>query len=580
MSVGPLDKEALIPLLEELSVLLALKGESPFKSRAYANAARVLEDLEGDLSEAIASRSLLKEKGIGPGIFETIAEWAGSGQSQYYEETKASVPIGLLEMLALRGLGVQKIRQIHESLGVSNLVDLEYACVENRLVSLPGFGKKTQEKIQNAIVFHKKHQGYLHAHTAQRLCESLLSELQKIKGVMRASSVGELRCRNEIVSGIDLIVSCESPPDLKAEVYAIDGIVATQCQSQIQSGFEILNCTMNDGIALRIYLVPDDRFSFLLHHLTGNDAYQQSFAARAKQFGIKVSEYGLFLEDHLLPCKDEYDLFSTLDVDYIPPELREGRGEMNAAVHHRLPKLVTENDIRGIFHVHTTYSDGSASLSEMVAAAAKAGYEYIGISDHSQSAVYAHGLKADRIRKQHKEIDGLRKKFQGIEILKGIESDILPDGSLDYDEETLSEFDFVIASVHSNFSMNEAEMTERVIRAVSHPSVTMLGHPTGRLLLSREAYPLNMPAVIEAARKNEVVIELNASPFRLDLDWRYCILAKEAGVRMSLNPDAHQIASMTDLSAGIGIARKGWLSSDDLINTLPKEGILAYLNQK
>lgn len=579
LSVGSFSKERLVEHLEEYAVLLELKGESPFKSRAYANAARVLDRLEYDIQEAVETRRLLKEEGIGKGTFETIAAWVTTGASPDYDALKTAIPAGLVEMLDIRGLGVKKIRLIHETLGITNLVDLEYACVENRLVDLPGFGRKTQEKIQQGIAFHKKHQGYLHAHTAQSIGEHLLSQLREMEVVQRASTVGGLRRRNEIVRRIDLIVSSASPEEVKAGFYTIDGIVESQCRSQIQSGFETLTCTMTDGVAVRIHLVADDRFSFLLHHFTGNEAYQQAFSSRAQQFGIKVSDYGLFLDDHLLPCPTEQDLFSTLDLDYIPPELREGRGEVDAAGRHALPQLVTEKDIRGIFHVHSTYSDGSASLAEMIAAAETAGYEYIGISDHSQSAIYANGLKAERVRKQHEEIDVLQKQFQQIQILKGIESDILPDGRLDYDEEILTSFDFVIASVHSNFNMSESEMTRRVVRAISHPSVTILGHPTGRLLLSREAYPLNLSAVIEAARAHNVIIELNASPYRLDLDWRYCIMAKKAGVRLSLNPDAHQIESMTALSAGIGIARKGWLSPDDVFNTLPKEEILTYLNQ-
>ncbi len=580
MAVELVDKSEIVSILEELGVLLELKGESPFKAKAHANAARVLEQFEGDLVEAVRSGVLLKEKGIGKSLFETITEWVNTGKSSYYDELKASIAPGLLEMLEIRGLGAKKIRQIHKTLGISNLVDLEYACVENRLVDLPGFGQKTQEKIQQRIAFHKRHQGFLHAHTAQSICEALLSQLEGIKAFKRVSAVGALRRRDEIVKGIELLASCLSPKRAIKALETIEGIDETTIQSKVQSGFETVECAMRDGIAVSIHLVPDDRYPFLLHHFTGNEAYQRAFSARAKQFGIKVSDYGLFLEDHVLPCTTEEDLFSTLDLDFIPPELREGRGEMSAAIHRELPELVAEKDIRGIFHVHSTYSDGSAPLSEMVAAAEAGGYEYIGISDHSQSAFYANGLKPDRVQKQHEEIEALQDQHEDIAILKGIESDILTDGSLDYDEETLASFDFVIASVHSGFNMTEVEMTERVIRAISHPLVTMLGHPTGRILLSREPYALDVPAVIRAAREFGVIIELNASPFRLDLDWRFCKMAKEAGVKLSLNPDAHQMDSMTELAAGVGVARKGWLSPNDLINTLSRDCILDYLKER
>lgn len=575
-----LTKEQLIPLLEELAVLLEFKGENPFKSRAYANAAKVLETMGSDLGDAIETRSLLQQKGIGESMFETISKWASTGHSLYYEEVKATIPPGLFEMLNIRGLGIKKIRQIHETLGINNLVDLEYACIENRLTDLPGFGKKTQEKIQNNITFYRRHQGCLRANTAREAASILLSQLRQISEVKQADVVGALRRKNEIVDRLEIIASSASPAVVKAAFCTAAGIEPEQCQSTAHAGFEIVMGTMKDGISLTLYLVPEDRFAFLLHHFTGNDAYQKDFVRRANQFGLKVSEYGLFLGDHLLPCQNEHDLFSTLDLHDIPPELREGRGEIDAAANHALPHLVTEKDIRGIFHVHSTYSDGSASLFDMVAAAERAGFEYIGISDHSQSAFYANGLKPDRVRKQHEEIDTLRRQFPKIFIFKGIESDILADGSLDYDDATLSSFDFVIASVHSHFNMDEEEMTRRVIRAMAHPAVTLLGHPTGRLLLSREGYPLDIPAVIEAARRYSVAIELNASPYRLDLDWRYCKLAKEAGVLLSLNPDAHQIESMTDLFTGVGIARKAWLSPEDLLNTLCKEDVASYLKNR
>ncbi|HEY5599071.1 MAG TPA: PHP domain-containing protein, partial [Candidatus Manganitrophaceae bacterium] len=288
----------------------------------------------------------------------------------------------------------------------------------------------------------------------------------------------------------------------------------------------------------------------------------------------------LFLDDHILPCQDEREVFSTLEMEYIEPELRENRGEIEAASRRALPTLVEEKDLKGVFHVHSAYSDGSASLAEMVEAAERLGYQYIGISDHSESAFYANGLKEDRIKKQHEEIDALRERFKKIHIFKGIEADILPDGRLDYNDRILSSFDFVIASVHSKFNMSEEEMTERVTRAMRHPAVTFLGHPTGRLLLSRSGYPLSIPKVIETARRHDVVLEINASPYRLDLDWRYCKLAKEAGVRFSVNPDAHQVEGLSDTSFGIGIARKGWLSPGDLINTLPLSEIQSYLKKK
>ncbi len=418
--------------------------------------------------------------------------------------------------------------------------------------------------------------------TARILGEEILAKLLLRREVKRASFAGALRRRNEIVSQIDLIASSDSPEALISafsDIAEMDTPLvpkASQTTSQ-EHHRNTYNCTLTGGIALSLNIVPDDAFPLLLLQLTGSDTFLNQLSERAAQYGIKISTYGLFLDDHLLPCQEERELFSMLGLDFISPELREGRGEITAAAAHALPRLVEEKDIRGIFHVHSNYSDGQASLRQLVEAARDSGFEYIGISDHSQSAFYANGLKEDRIKKQHEEIDLLQEEFQEILILKGIESDILANGDLDYDDSTLSSFDFVIASVHSYFKMSEQEMTRRVVSALSHPSVTILGHPTGRLLLSREAYALNIPDIIEAARRYDVAIELNANPRRLDLDWRYCKLAKEAGVRLSLNPDAHQLETLSKLKDGIGIARKGWLSCEDFINTLPKNKIIDYI---
>ncbi|MFQ5949552.1 MAG: DNA polymerase/3'-5' exonuclease PolX [Nitrospiria bacterium] len=576
-------KEHLIVLFEESAMLMELKGESPFRCQAYAKAARVLAQFEGDLHEAVRNRSLMDYKGIGKAIFEKISEAVTTGRLSVYEALKAETPPGLIEMLKIKGLGPRKLRTIYQALGVKDLIELEYACVENRLVGLPGFGKKTQEGIREGISYLKKVRGFIHCHTARLEGEKLLTQLRRIKGALRADFAGALRRRSEVVKEIDLIVSSEDPSDLVHRVHLLpeidDEVEATEETGQKSEG-RLFKFNTKSGILVNLYVVPDDQFPYLLHHYTGSRPYHEAISDRARAMRMKVSGYGLFLDDHIFPCRDERDVFSTLELDYIPPELRENDGEVEAAAQHRLPELVEEKDIRGIFHVHSHYSDGAASISKMVEAAAQLGHEYIGISDHSKSAFYANGLKEDRILKQHEEIDRIQKRFPRIRIFKGIESDILPNGALDYDDRILSSFDFVIASVHSRFNMSEKEMTRRIVRAMRHPSVTFLGHPTGRILLSREGYPLNIPEVIKAARRYGVVIEINASPYRLDLDWRYCKLAKEAGVRLSINPDAHGIEGISDTTFGVGIARKGWLSKEDIINTLPLCEIERYLKGK
>ncbi len=569
-----ISKERLIALFEEWVTLLELNGESPFKCRAYANAARVLAQLDGDLAEAVQSRSLLEFKGIGQAMFEKISEGVETGRLSLYEELRAATPPGLLEMLKIKGLGPKKVRTIYDQLGVKDIVELEYACIENRLVDLPGFGKKTQDRIREGITYQKKHKGLYHSHTARLEGERILAQILQKEEVIRASFAGSLRCRNEVVREIDLVVSSDSPLLLIDYARSLPEIENEVTRTENSAKF-----ILKKGMELNLYIVPDDRFPYMLHYYTGSKTYHEAISHRARNYGIKLSEYGLFLEDHILPCQDEREIFSTLELDYIEPELRENYGELEAAARHALPRLVEERDIRGVFHVHSTYSDGAAPISQMVEAAERLGLQYIGISDHSQSAFYANGLKEDQIKKQHEEIDRLQEILK-IRIFKGIEADILPDGNLDYEDRILASFDFVIASVHSSFNMSEKEMTSRVVRAMSHPATTFLGHPTGRILLSREGYPIHIPEVIEAARRYGVAIELNASPYRLDLDWRYCKMAKEAGVRLSIHPDAHGIHGLADTRMGVGVARKGWLSSGDLVNTLPLNEMEIYLKNK
>lgn len=576
-------KENIIRLLEELATLLELKGESPFKSRAYTNAARILAQFEGDLGEAVQNHSLLDHKGIGKAIFEKISEIMTTGHLSALEKIRSETPPGLLGMLKIKGLGTRKIRTIYHELGVKDIVELEYACIENRLIDLHGFGKKTQEMIQEKISYLKKVEGLLHCHTARVEGENLLASLRQNKGVIQASLAGQLRRRNELVEEIDLIVSSEDPSSLLGDFRSLPGIdkeITYSGEAEQESSRKKFTFYTKSGLFVNLHIVTDEQFPYLLHDCTGSKAYRKAISDLAGTMGMKVCGFGLILDDHNLPCKNEGDIFSTLGLDYIEPELRENMGEVEAASQHVLPVLVEEKDIRGIFHVHSHYSDGASSLSEMVEAAERLGYEYIGISDHSQTAFYANGLKKDRVKKQHEEINRLQKKFPEIRIFKGIESDILPNGALDYDDHTLSSFDFVIASVHSNFNMSEKDMTQRIVRAMRHPSVTFLGHPTGRILLAREGYPINIPEVIDAARRHGVIIELNASPYRLDLDWRYCKMAKEVGVRMSINPDAHGVDGLSDTTYGVGIARKGWLSKEDVINTLPLNEIERFLKSK
>ena len=552
-------------ILEEIGILLELKGENPFKSRAYHNASVSVEALEEDLDKAIEDGTLPEQKGIGKAIYEKIVELNNTGRLKYYEELKKEIPAGLLGIIRIPGVGPKKAKLLYDEIGVTNVGELEYACLENRLIELHGFGKTTQEKILKGIEYYKKGMGHHLFNIALREAEGLLSLLEKKKNIVRGSIAGSIRRRKEVIKDIDIVASVrpEDVGDVMDYFTALPDV-----QSVIAKGDTKSSVILNRGINADLRVVSDDEYPFALHYFTGSAEHNTAMRSRAKKSGMKLNEYGLFKGEKSLQCKSEEEIYKALGLTYIPPELREDKGEIEAAEHGELPELIELSDIRGIFHVHTTYSDASMTLHEVVKAAQQSGFKYIGISDHSKSASYAGGLTEERVREQHEEIDRLNSELKGFYIFKGIESDILPDGALDYDEKMLAKFDFVIASVHSRFNMGEEEMTKRIIKAISNPYTTILGHPTGRLLLSREGYKVDLYKVIDAAAEKGVVIELNSHPYRFDLDWRYCKYAKERGVKVSINPDAHHLDDLSNVSYGVGIARKGWLTSRDVLNTM------------
>jgi DNA polymerase (family 10) len=570
-----MDQKEVSRILEEIGVLLEIKGENPFKTNAYHAAARTVEALEGDLREKVRDGSLKDQKGIGKALFEKIAELVTTGHLAYYEDLKRTLPEGLLEMIRIPGLGPKKAKNLFDHLGIASVGELEYACLENRLLELPGFGKRSQDKILEGIRYLKTTRGLHLFSKAQEAAERLTAALGKIPGIVRVAVGGSLRRKKEIIRDIDLVASATDPSAVMASFVSFPEV-----QSVIAHGETKSTILLQSGIQADLRVVSDEEFPFALHHMTGSKEHHTALRGRAKDLGLKINEYGLFQGEERVPCRDEADIYARLGLSEIPPELREDMGEIEAAERGPLPALITRKEIRGIFHVHTLFSDGNASVREMVLAARSLGYEYIGISDHSRSAHYAHGLSEERIREQHGEIDLLREEISGITILKGIESDILADGALDYPDEVLADFDFVIGSVHSRFQMTEEEMTERLLRAVANPYLTILGHPTGRLLLSREGYAVDLKRVIDEAARRRVVIELNANPFRLDLDWRLCRYVKERGVKVSINPDAHRPEGLSDTTYGVGIARKGWLTANDVLNTLPIQEIREYLKAK
>ncbi|MBI1988039.1 MAG: DNA polymerase/3'-5' exonuclease PolX [Nitrospinae bacterium] len=567
-----MDKRQVAKTLEEIGSLLEIQGESPFKTRAYYTAARTLEGLEEDLEGLVRDGRLRELKGIGQALAEKITELVITGRMGYYERLKDSLPGSLLEMLAIPSLGPKKIQVIHEGLGVKTVGELEYACHENRLVDLPGFGRKTQEKILQGIELLKRHRGRFLYSEAIGIAQEILEGLHRSPRVQRAEIAGGLRRRKETVKDIDLLTSSEDPEGVMADFTRLP-----QVEEVVATGSTRIAIRLVNGIEADLRVVRDDEFPFAWQHFTGSQEHSDAMRERARERGIRMEDYGLFRGEERISCCREEEVFSALGLPFIPPELREDRGEIEAAERGQLPQLIEEADILGVFHVHTHWSDGVASVEAMSRAARALGYRYLGIADHSQVARYAHGLEPERLRAQQAEIVETNRKFPDLTLLKGTEVDILPDGSLDYDEETLRGFDFVIASIHSRFNMTQEEMTRRIARALSHPCVTMLGHPTGRLLLGREGYPVDIDALLEAAAGHGVILELNANPHRLDLDWRHLKKAAALGIKISINPDAHSLEGLRDTRYGVGIARKGWLTKGDVFNALALERVMERL---
>ncbi len=565
-----MDKREISRIFEDIGLLLELKGESPFKSKAYYNAARAIDTLTEDLAGLVATGKIRDVKGIGSALAEKLAELVGTGKLAYYEALRQSVPPGLVEMTAIPGLGPKKITALWNQLGITTVGELEYACIENRLVGLPGFGQKTQDKIRQGVLQLKKRRGFHLYATVAREAERLIAAIRSGSGVRQVEPIGDLRRCVEVLRSISLLVAADRPESVleslrQAEGLAELSLVGSSVTGRSSWGLPV-TVTVSETVSPHALLAG-----------TGSDAHLALLAERAR---LRQVPWNLTGEGgKRAPTADsEEALYQALGLPFIEPELREGLDEVEAAEAGRLTPLVQASQIQGIFHNHTTDSDGAAGLEEMVAAAKALGYRYIGISDHSQSAIYANGLKEDRIREQHAAIEALRKRTSGIAIFKGVESDILPDGSLDYPDEVLARFDFVIGSVHSRFNLSEAEQTGRVLRALANPFLTMLGHPTGRLLLSREGYRIDMTRVLDAAGQYGKVVEINANPHRLDLDWRLCRYAKAKGVKVSINPDAHDTEGLEDVPFGVNVARKGGLAAADVVNTLGPDDILPALH--
>ena len=606
-----MNKNEIAEMLEEIGTLLELQGENPFKTRAYQAGARALEAMDADeFATRMVAGTLGELKGFGEALVDKVGKLHATGRLEFYDKLRAQIPDGVIALLEVPGLGPKKIKALREQLGVESPEALGEACRAGRVAELAGFGEKTQEKIleglANRAAYGKRHRWW----DARAVAEPIVEGLRALAAVRRAEAAWSLRRNLETVGDLDFIVAARAE-DAAA---VTDWFCALSEVKEVTArGGTKASVRFASGLQADLRIVPEEQFAFALHHFTGSKDHNVAMRQRALARGLSLSEWGLVpdagegtakekAERGLsLRAESEAELFAHLGLAFVPPELREGLGEIEAAEAggrmsddqcpmpnggtggvslQRVPRLVELADLRGAFHNHTTESDGKGSLLEMRAAATVLGWDYLGIADHSKSSVQARGLDEVRLAAQVAAIRAANAAGGGAWLFAGTECDILPDGRLDFDDDVLATLDYVVASVHSAFTQGEDEMTARIVRAVEHPRVTMLGHATGRLLLRREAYKVDLARVIDAAIANRVVIELNAHPSRLDLDWRLWRRAAERGLMCAINPDAHTTAGLRHVEAGVRVARKGWLTAENVLNTRDRAGVERWWRER
>lgn len=550
-------EDELIKILKNIAKLLELKGENPFKARAYLNAADIIKRSNINLEDAVKGGKLSEIKGFGEALQKKITEYVETGKLNYYEKLKEEVPQGLFEISSIANIGPGKARKLYYENEITSLDQLEKACEQDKLKNIKGFGTKLQELILLSIQHKKASKGRFLQEKTTIEAEKLLKEIKLISGVQRAEITGDYRRFSETLKNFQILISIKD--------------------ESVRNKIKALIKKYDSEIPLDLEFTNDDKFIWYLHQTTSSKNFNEEFEKFAFSRGLSLKTDSIYFNNKKINLKSEEELYEILKIQYVPPEIREDIRALEKAKEFKIPKLISKEDLKGVVHVHSNWSDGKNSIFEMANKAKELGFSYIVISDHSQSAAYAGGLSIDSVQKQHKEIEELNKEFDDFKIFKGIESDILTDGALDYPEEVLKSFDVVIASVHSSFNMSKSEMTQRIIYALMSPFTHILGHPTGRLLLARPPYEVDIKEIIRAAADYGKVIEINCNPYRLDLSWENVIYAKEKGVKLSINPDSHNSGTITDIFLGVKVARKGWLEANDVINCLGSDDFFKYI---
>ncbi len=576
--MAEITRDRLAEVLDEVALLLELKGENPFKVRAYRHGAEVVRSFEGDIVQRAVEGNLGDIKGLGEALRKKLGELAATGRLGYHDDLRASFPESLFGLLDLQGLGPRKVKILFESLGVDSVEALRAACESGRVASLPGFGVKSSDRILAAIASREQFAGRFLLVECAPVAEHVLAHLRRHPDTVRAEVAGSCRRARETVHDLDFLVATREPASLTAHFTALPEVAEIMAHGDTKASVRLEN-----GLQCDLRAVSNTQWPFALMYFTGSKEHNVQLRQRAGKAGLTLNEYQLAPAAKAGPSAPlpeitgEDDIYRALGLDFVVPELREGRGELDAAEEGALPRLVEQDNLRGTFHCHTTASDGRSSLEEMAAAAHDLGLGYLGIADHSKSSFQARGLDEERLAAQIAEIRALDTAYDDLRLFAGSEVDILKDGSLDFDDAVLAGLDYCVASIHASFNLREREMTRRVVRAMENPHVTMLGHLTGRLLLRRDPYPVDHEVVIDCAAETGTVIELNCSAMRMDMDWRWWRRARDRGVRCAINPDAHHVRQLQLLHFGVRMARKGWLRREDIVNCLPLPEMEAWL---
>jgi DNA polymerase (family 10) len=566
------DPRSAAHVLARIAAYLELHGENKFKARAYDTAAKALRGFPSDdLAGALESGELAGVRGLGPATLAVVRDLVEHGQSRYLEQLRQTTPEGLLELLEVPGLTPAKIHAIHEQIGVETIDELEEAARDGRLAKMPRYGKKTSDRILQGIASYRSRGNQRLYYQARAEGERMRAMIEAHPDVVRTTIAGPLRRHCETVGNLDVVAACRRDPAAVADSFTRIGGV-----KQATGKGSSVEITFIDGTTLRLHCALERDFGLALVAATGVTEHVGGVLTRLMERGYAVGSAGLERDGAAVPTPDERTVYDLAGLQFVDPALRENLGEIEAAARRALPTLVTDGDLRGVLHCHTMYSDGRQTVADMAKGAAARGWKYIGISDHSQAAFYAGGLSEAQLETQIEEIDEYNAAAPECRVLKGIEADILADGRLDYSPELLDRLDFVIGSIHARFSMDGPAMTKRVLRALDEPHLTILAHPTGRLLLSRDPYALDVEAMLEKAAERKVAVEINADPHRMDLDWRYLLRARELGVTIAIGPDAHSVNQLDYVFGGVGMARKGWLEPKDILNARDADDVIAF----